>query len=191
MLRPVKEEESTSGAAGPTVLMKTPEKLFNENPPVLPSTGKKRKEREFEEVVITPMKKTRSMTRSPGEDNINAAREYERRYDEAYSLLYLDQESLKTLPAVLTSRRRDVLPEKVWNSPRQVVLDRKEKELKYQEPAKGMRMIQQMFGGGVSTLKQVRQNYSPLKKCVKSRKGRCLTHRCSYQKVRVMQRMAS
>ena len=98
------------------------------------------------------------MTDESGEDNIKAAREYEVKYDEAYRLLYLDQESMEALPAVLTSRRRDRMSEKTWNSPRQVVLDRKKEEFKSKEPARGMMKIQQMFGGGVSTHKQVRQN---------------------------------
>ena len=187
MLRPVKEEEDTSGAAGPTkFIMKTPKKLFNNKPLVLPSTGKKRKERESDDVVITPMKKTKSMTKSPSEDDNTAAWEYERRYEEAYILLYSHQESMKALPAVVQTKRRGQMFDKVWSSPRQVVLDRKKKEHKYQEPAKGVRMIQQMFGGGVNT-PQVRSKYSPLKKCVKSRQGRCLTHRCPYQKVKMMQ----
>ena len=43
--------------------------------------------------------------------------------------------------------------------------------------------LQNLFGGAVSRSKQVRNNSTPNKKCVRSRMNRCLVHRCEFVEV--------
>ena len=43
--------------------------------------------------------------------------------------------------------------------------------------------LQNLFGGAVSRSKQVRNNITPNKKCVRSRLNRCLVHRCQFVEV--------